>query len=424
MNTGTVIIGAGQAGAQLAISLRELGYSEKITLIGDEEHLPYQRPPLSKEYMSGQLADLELPLRTADYYEKHAIEVVTADPAARICREEAAVTLASGRRVPYTQLVLATGARNRRLPLEGREPANVHYLRTRDDAARLREALGAAQDILIVGAGFIGLEFASVARLAGARVTVVEMADRVMGRAVSEEISVYFAARHTAWGAEVLCSTSVDEFQRAEDGRVTAVRIGDRTLPVDLVLVGIGVIPNAELAQEAGLAVGNGIVVDSGLTTSDPSVFAIGDCASHPRPETAGLVRVESVQNAADQARFLARRLCSQDGDYADVPWFWSHQTGDKLQIAGLAQPTDGTVVLGDPGAGHFSVARVRDGRLAAVESVNSPGDHLASRRLLANGAQITEEQLHQPGFTLRKALHAAPEGAPTNHRLLERTTR
>ncbi|GHG54907.1 pyridine nucleotide-disulphide oxidoreductase family protein [Sinomonas cellulolyticus] len=424
MNTGTVIVGAGQSGAQLALSLRELGYPNRITLIGDEEHLPYQRPPLSKEYMSGQLADSELPLRTADYYKKHAIEVVTADPAAQISREDATVTLASGRRVPYRQLVLATGARNRRLPFEGGEPANVHYLRTRDDAARLREALGGAKNVLIVGAGFIGLEFASVARLAGAHVTVVEMADRVMGRAVSEEISAYFAARHTAWGTEVLCSTSIDEFQRAEDGRVTAVRIGDRTLPVDLVLVGIGVLPNAELAQEAGLAVGNGIIVDSGLTTSDPAIYAIGDCASHPRPETAGLVRVESVQNAADQARFLARRLCGQGGHYTDVPWFWSHQTGDKLQIAGLSQPTDTTVVLGEPDTGRFSIARIRDGRLAAVESVNSPGDHLASRRLLANGVHVSEEQLRQPGFALRKAIHTAPDGATTDHRLLERTTR
>ncbi|NUP75577.1 MAG: FAD-dependent oxidoreductase, partial [Sinomonas sp.] len=287
---------------------------------------------------------------------------------------------------------------------------------------RLRDALKAAKNILIIGAGFIGLEFASVASLGGAHVTVVEMAPRVLGRAVSEEISAYFAARHAAWGSEVLVGTSVDEWVRGRDGRVIGVRLGGEVRDVDLVLVGIGVIPNAELADAAGLEVGNGIVVDSGLETSDPAIFAVGDCARHPRPETADLVRVESVQNAADQARFLARRLCGQGGEYADIPWFWSHQTGDKLQIAGLSQPTDTSLILGDPDDGRFSVCRLRDGRLVAVESVNSPGDHLASRRLFTNGVHVTEEHLLTPGFSLRAALQT-PNGEAANGRLLERTT-
>lgn len=405
MNAGTVIIGAGQAGAQLAISLRELGYDSSITLIGDEAHVPYHRPPLSKDYMAGGLAAADLPIRTPAYYREHNIRLVTGTPATSINRGSKHVILSSGAKVEYEQLVLATGARNRQLGFDGVDPANVHYLRSRDDAAGLREAIKDARNVLVIGAGFIGLEFASVAATEfGARVTVVEMADRVMGRAVSEEISAHFAARHTAGGTEVLCGTAVDGFERDAAGRITAARIGARLLDVDLVVVGIGVIPNSELAQDAGLPVDNGILVDSGLATDDPSIFAIGDCSRYPRPESQERVRVESVQNAADQARFLARRLCGEDSVYADVPWFWSHQAGDKLQIAGLSQSTDGSVLLGDPTSGRFSVCRVRDGFLSAVESINSPGDHLASRKLLTHGSRVTEADLRAPGFTLRQA--------------------
>lgn len=422
MSAGTVVIGAGQAGAQLAMSLREAGYPGGIALIGDEPHAPYHRPPLSKDYMSGGLTEAELSIRTREFYQGQDIWLLTGTPAAAIDRDSKHVVLATGESLPYERLVLATGARNRRLGFEGGEPPNVHYLRTRDDADRLRSALAAARSVLIIGAGFIGLEFASVAAGHGARVTVVEMAGRVMGRAVSEEISAHFTARHTAAGTEVRCGASIDEFVRGTDGRVTGVRIGGRVRDVDLVLVGIGVIPNSELAQEAGLTVDNGIVVDAGLTTSDPAIYAIGDCARHPRPESSDLVRVESVQNAADQARFLARRIWGAVGDYDDVPWFWSHQAGDKLQIAGLSQPGDGSVILGDPAAGRFSVCRIRDGYLVAVESINSPGDHLASRKLLASGIRVDEAQLRSPGFSLRKAVTtpalatAGNTPSPTSH--------
>ncbi|BCW78351.1 FAD-dependent oxidoreductase [Arthrobacter sp. NicSoilC5] len=420
MSAGTVIVGAGQAGAQLATSLRENGYPDGIALIGDEPHTPYHRPPLSKEYMAGGIAGTELPIRTAEYYQGQDIWLRTGAAVSSIDRGATCIVLATGERMPYEHLVLATGSRNRRLSFDDSEPANVHYLRTRDDAARLRSALTDARNVLIVGAGFIGLEFASVAVGRGARVTVVEMADRVMGRAVSTEISAHFTDRHTATGVKVLCSTSIDEFVRSDDGLVTALRIHGQLHDADLVLVGIGVIPNAELAQDAGLTVDNGIVVDSSLATTDPSIFAIGDCASHPRPESSGRVRVESVQNAADQARFLARQLCAAteelNGGYKDVPWFWSHQAGDKLQIAGLSQPGDQSLILGDPATGRFSVCRLRDDQLVAIESINSPGDHLASRKLLASGLPLDEAQLSAPGFSLRTALSAATlTAAPTS---------
>lgn len=411
MSAGTVIVGAGQAGAQLATSLRENGYVDGIALIGDEPHTPYHRPPLSKDYMAGGLGETELPIRTAEYYQGQDIWLRTGTAVSSIDRATKCIVLASGERMPYEHLVLATGSRNRRLSFEGSEPDNVHYLRTRDEAARLRRALTGARNVLIIGAGFIGLEFASVAVERGARVTVVEMADRVMGRAVSKEVSAHFTDRHTASGVEVLCSTSIDGFVRSNDGLVTALRVNGELRDADLVLVGIGVIPNAELAQDAGLAVENGIVVDASLATTDPSIFAIGDCASHPRPDTPNRVRVESVQNAADQARFLARHIpaahAGPNDTYRDVPWFWSHQAGYKLQIAGLAHPTDQSVTIGDPSSGRFSVCRLRNDRLVAVESINSPGDHLASRKLLASGTVVDEAQLLSPDFSLRTAITA-----------------
>lgn len=407
---GIVIIGAGQAGTQLALSLRELGYASPIKLISDEAHAPYHRPPLSKAYMAGGLQEAELPIRSRDFYRDQHIELLTGVAVTSIDREVQRVILSDGRKLAYEHLVLATGARNRKLPFEGAEPQNAHYLRTWDDAERLRSALQSADDVMIIGAGFIGLEFASIAAETGKRTTVVEMAPRVMGRAVSEQTSVYFTERHRSAGTKVLCGTSIEEYIRNDAGEITGVRIGTETRSVDLLIIGIGVIPNSELAEEAGLAVDGGIVVDSNLTTADPAISAIGDCARHPRPDTVGLVRVESVQNAADQARFLARRISADAEEYRDIPWFWSHQAGDKLQIAGLAQATDGSILIGDPASRKFSVARIRDGRLVAVESINSAGDHLASRRLLADNLHITEHELQEPGFSFRAAGKAAKD--------------
>lgn len=425
MTTGIVIVGAGQAGAQLATSLRELGYADSVTLIGDEPHPPYHRPPLSKDFLDNALAESELPIRTAEYYQERGIDLVTATAVTSIDRQRNEIRLSSGRVVPYAHLVLATGARNRQLPIAGGDAGNVHYLRTMEDARRVRQALDRARNVLIVGAGFIGLEFASAAARHGANVLVVEAAARVLGRAVAEETSAYFAARHAEVGSSVLCGTAVDEFRTDSSGQVTEVRIEDRSHPVDLVLVGIGVLPNTEIAEAAGLAVADGIVVDERLLTSDPEISAIGDCARYPRPEATSLVRLESVQNASDQARYVARRLCQAEepiAGYGEVPWFWSHQAGDKLQIAGLAHPADASVFLGEPSTGRFSVCRLRDGVLTAVESVNSPGDHLAARKLLARSALVTEAQLRAPGFSLRSAATAPRDGGAARTKL-ERTT-
>lgn len=406
MSAGVVIVGAGQAGAQLAVSLRELGYAGSVTVVGDEPHAPYHRPPLSKDFLDGELAESELPLRTEAYYRDRGIELVTGTTVTSIDRGRNKVRLNSGSSVAYAHLVLATGARNRPLPVFDGASGNVHYLRTVEDARRVRQDLGHARNVLIVGAGFIGLEFASAAARHGANVTVVEAAPRVLGRAVAEETSAYLANRHAAEASTVLCGRAVEEFRTDPRGRVTEVRIEDRIHPVDLVLVGIGVVPNTELAEGAGLVVDDGIVVDAKLVTSDSAISAIGDCARFPRPDATS-VRLESVQNASDQARYVAKRICRAGetvADYGEVPWFWSHQAGDKLQIAGLALPTDSAVFLGDPASRRFSICRFRDGVLIAVESVNSPGDHLAARKLLARGVLVTEEQLQAPGFSLRSA--------------------
>ena len=404
MSAGVVIVGAGQAGAQTAISLREQGYLGGVSLIGDEPHGPYHRPPLSKDYLAGKIDAADLGIRSTGYFEEQDIWLRTGSTVTAIRRDEKKITLATGEELPYEHLVLATGARSRPLPVFDGDPANVHYLRTREDAERLRSALGKARNILVVGAGFIGMEFASVAAAVGARVTVADIGARIMQRAVSEPVSAHFAAAHARLGTEILTGTAIDEFVQGPDGRVTAFRIGSQVRPTDLVLVGIGVIPNSALAAEAGLAVGDGITVDPRLRTSDPSIYAIGDCGSQPRPEMEGHVRIESVQNAADQARFIAARLTGQDSDYADLPWFWSHQAGARLQIAGLARPDDECVFLGHPGDGKFSVCRVRDGRLVAVESINQPGEHLAARRLLSAGTAVSAAELRLPGFSLRAA--------------------
>lgn len=409
MTAGTVIVGAGQAGAQLATSLRELGYTAPVTLIGDEPYVPYHRPPLSKDYMAGKTPESELPIRTPEYYRERDIDLRSGVTATRIDRETGEVELSGGAIVAYEHLVLATGARNRRLDFQGSEPANVHYLRTREDAVALRTALGQAGSVLIVGAGFIGLEFASVAAGAGTRVTVVEAAERVLDRAVSRETSAFLTDRHRTDGIEILCGTTVEEFRRDIHGRVIGAYIDGVLHSADMVLVGIGVVPNSELAAAAGLETGNGVVVDTRLATGDPAISAIGDCAARRAGPGTEPIRIESVQNAADQARFLARRITGAAADYDDLPWFWSHQAGTKLQIAGLALPTDAAIALGDPDAAQrFSVCRVRDGRLTAVESINSPGDHLAARRLLASGARVTDRDLHSPGFSLRTAATTA----------------
>ncbi|MCJ2014277.1 NAD(P)/FAD-dependent oxidoreductase [Methylobacterium sp. J-076] len=409
---GIVVVGAGQAGFQVAASLREGGYRGALALVGDEAALPYQRPPLSKAYLAGKTDAEGLALRPASFFADHGIARHVASPAAAIDRDGRRLLLADGTALPYAHLILATGARNRPLPVPGADLAGVHQIRGLADADALKAALGEAERIVVVGAGFIGLEFAAVAAGRGLAVTVVEAAGRPMARAVSQETAAFFRGAQEAMGVRFAFAAGVTEIL-GSGGRVRAVALADgRTLPADLVVVGIGVLPNAELAAAAGLPAGDGVRVDAFLATPDPAVSAIGDCARFPSPFAHGLpgdgtVRIESVQNAIDQGRCLAARLAGRPAAYAALPWFWSDQGPHKLQIAGLSAPGDAAVVRG--GEAAFSVFRFRDGRLSAVESIDRAGDHMVARRLLAAGTPLTPEQAADPRLDLKALAMGRP---------------
>ena len=399
---GVVIAGAGQGGFQVAASLRKEGYDGPVALVGDEPGLPYQRPPLSKDYMTGAASAEKVLLRPEAFYAKQAIELRPGERLERIDRTARRVELGSGRTLHYEHLVLALGARPRPLPVPGGELAGVHLLRTLADAQVLRERLEQVERVVVVGAGFIGLEFAAAARTHGLDVTVVEALDRAMARVVSPEISVYFQRLHERAGTPLLLSAAVERLE-GDGGRVTAVRTADgRRLPAELVVVGVGVVPNTAPAQAAGLDVEDGIVVDELLRTSDPRISAIGDCAAYPSCHTGRRVRLESVQNSVDHGRCVAARIAGRAAPYTSVPWFWSDQHGCKLQIAGLTAGRDHAVVRGDVHGGAFSVLCFREGVLVGVESVNRPADHMAARKLLAQAPDLAPSRAAEPTFELK----------------------
>ncbi len=403
-----VIVGTGQAGVQAAISLRDEGYDGALTLVGDEPGWPYQRPPLSKAYLLGKTDDEGILLRAPSLYGDNRIEIIDSVRVEAIERPERWVRLSDGRTLDYDHLVLATGARQRPLPASGAQLDGVLDLRTLQDAKALKARMDGAKGAVVVGAGFIGLEFAAVARSLGVAVTVVEIADRPMARALTVEMSAFFRRKHEEWGVDFRFGVGLREIRG--EGRVSEVALGDGSfIDADLVLVGIGVIPNLELAQSADLTVGNGIVVDALMQTSDPAISAIGDVALHPnRFSTTGPVRLESVQNAADQGRLVASRLMGKPKPYDAVPWFWSDQGDLKLQMAGLSAGHDQVVVRGDPAGDAFSTLCFKDGRLIASESVNKPADHIATRRLLQAHAALTPQQAADESIPLKAYIPAA----------------
>lgn len=387
-----MIVGGGQAGFQVAVSLRDHGWAAPIAIVDDGDRLPYSRPPLSKEYLHDpEPADLSL--RPQAFYDRAGIELRLGQRADRIVPGEQAVVLADGTRLEYDHLVLATGSSPRRLALPGADLAGVVTLRDHADAAHLRERLAAAPRVVIVGGGFIGCEIAAAAVRAGGTVTILEAAERLMQRVVSPPVSEYALGQHVAHGVVVRLGAAVTALEGAE-GRVAAVVLaGGERIAADLVLIAVGVIPAAGLAEAAGLEVADGIVVDADLRTSDPRISALGDCASFPSPHAGGVIRLESVQNAVDQAKHIAARIAgSASGQaYAATPWFWTHQYDDTIQIAGIGLPGDEFVVAPGATAAKFSVYRFRGGRLAAVESVNSPRDHRRARTLVAEAPSETE---------------------------------
>ncbi|WP_255950680.1 NAD(P)/FAD-dependent oxidoreductase [Streptomyces odontomachi] len=420
---GTLIVGASQAGLQLAVSLRQLGDSSPITLVGEEPYAPYQRPPLSKEYLSGASDLTSVDFRAPGFYEESGIDLVVGERVTGVTLSgngngsmagagSGVALTASGRRLPFARLALTVGAAPRRLAVPGAELAGVCLLRDRDDAVRLRARLHDAARVVVVGGGFIGLEAAAAARGLGKEVTVVESAARLMGRAVAEVLSAFYLAAHRRRGTRVLLSTTVTAFTGDRDGRVTGVRLDDGTLlPADLVVVGVGAAPRTELARALGLVCEDGIVVDVDARTSNPAICAAGDCTTQPHPMTGeGRVRLESVQNAVAQAHTAAATLLGAPRQARPVPWFWSHQGDLKLQIAGLAIGHDDHVVRGDPDSERFCVLYYRGGTLLAADAVNSPADYMAVRTALTRGVAVPREAAADPGVPLKSVLTARPD--------------
>ena len=406
---GIVILGAGQAGIQLASTLREMSYGGPIHMVGDEPVAPYQRPPLSKAFLSGATPEAALFMQEPDFFAKHDIRFMPSTEAQSVDRELKQVNLKSGDRLPYDHLVFATGARNRALPCAPDARPGVISLRTLEDSKMLAKGLEAAANIVIIGAGFLGLEAATVAAAAGRDVRVIEAGPRPLGRAVTEPVSEVVRRCHHEQGVRFdFDETVVALHGKGAHDHALETRSGER-IKADLVLVSVGVTPNTELAAAAGLPVDNGIVVNEVLLTEDPAISAIGDCAAFPFAADGGrMVRVESVQNAVDQARCVAERLVGKPAAYDQVPTFWSDQAGLRLQMAGLAMAGDRAVVRGDPTSKAFSVFCYRGDRLVAVESVSRPPDYMLGRRLLRAGISPTPGQAADSSVDLKAFLAAS----------------
>ncbi|MGW0475676.1 NAD(P)/FAD-dependent oxidoreductase [Streptomyces coeruleorubidus] len=378
---GVVVVGGGQAAFSVVSTLRASGYDGPVTVFTAEPHLPYQRPPLSKKAHT-EPDGLRVELVPESFYRVRNIDLRLGDDVVALDTAASTVVSRTGARVPYAHLVLATGARNRPLPVPGAELDGVHALRSLDDALTIGRALTTARDVVVVGGGFIGLELARVALARGARVTVVELADRLLSRAVSRELELPLRERHENAGVRVLTGTGVRALEGP--GRVDRVVTDREVLAADLVVYGIGAIPRDDLAREAGLAVADGVIVDEQLrSVTDPRISAVGDCARHPHPHAEGPVRLESVQNAIDQGTLVGRRIAGSPASYESLPWFWSDQGDLRLQIAGLRSPSDEVRLVPGDSPERLAGYAFRDGLLVAVETLNWPAEHLAARRLL-----------------------------------------
>jgi 3-phenylpropionate/trans-cinnamate dioxygenase ferredoxin reductase subunit len=357
-------------------------------MFGEESYFPYQRPPLSKKFLAGELPAERLYFRPENFYTEAKIDVRLRTRVAAIDRPNRSVALSTGERLAYDKLILATGAVVRRLPLPGVELPGIHYLRSIEDVNHIRQDMAAGQRIVVIGAGYIGLEVAAVSRQLGMDVSVVEMEDRVMSRVVSPEVSSFYEKEHREQGVKLLLSTGISGF--SGNGRVSAVTLSNgNPLPADLVLVGIGIAPNVELATRAELEIENGIVVDDRCRTADSNIYAIGDCTFHPNTVIGRSIRLESVHNALEQAKTAALNICGEESHYNQVPWFWSDQYDIKLQIAGLSQGHDRTLLRGDPDKRSFSCLYLHEDRLIAVDAINNPRDFMQSKSLIADHAVI-----------------------------------
>ena len=389
-----IIIGAGHAGGFLATQVREYGHRGSLCVIGDEAHLPYQRPPLSKAVLKGAADINSLFLKNAAYYQEHDIEVRTGQTVAAIDRAARKVTLASGESLPYDVLVLATGARPRQLAVPGAGLKNILALRGIEDAQRLKDALQPGRHLAIVGGGYIGLEVAASARALGLEVTVIEREARLLARVASEPLATFFESLHRQQGVQIIRNACLSHFEG--DGQVSAVHLEDgSSVACDVAVVGVGALPRDELARAAGVHCENGVQVDQDARTSDQAIFAIGDLSWRPLPVYGErMFRLESVPNALEQARQVACAIVGKPRPAAEVPWFWSDQYDAKLQIAGIPFDADRQVVRGAPDSGKFAVYHLRGDRVVAVEAVSSPLDFIAGKQFILAQTAVAVEKL------------------------------
>ena len=388
-----VIVGASHAGAQLAANLRREGWSGEVVLIGDEGGLPYHRPPLSKGYLAGKNGLDDLLIRGADFYEKQHIRLLNATVEA-IHRSAKRVSLSTGDTLTYTKLALCTGARARRLPTPGVDLPGIHYLRTAADVELIRAAATPGRRVVIVGGGYIGLETAASLCSLGLNVTVLEATERVLERVTAPEVSAFYTRIHNGEGVEIRTHALVEAF--SGNGRVQEVVLaGGEPIPADLVIVGVGVVPNTELASAAGLSVDNGIVIDDQARTSDPDIVAAGDCTSHTMARYGSRIRLESVSSAGEQAKIAAATICGKHRSIAALPWFWSDQYDLKLQIAGLNAGYDEVLLSGDPSRDRdFSCFYFHDSQLIAADCVNRPRDFMSSKRAISQQLRVDRSEL------------------------------
>jgi 3-phenylpropionate/trans-cinnamate dioxygenase ferredoxin reductase subunit len=399
-----VIVGASHAAAEAVSSLRKFGWQDNIILVGDEPVLPYQRPPLSKGYYKGEVEAEKLLIRPESFYQKHEVTLMLGRRVEAIDRNDKVLSLDDGEQLNYTHLILATGTRARKLPIEGAELANINYLRTKHDVDIIKSQLTPGAKLLIVGAGYIGLEVAASAVKQGVEVVVFEAMDRVLARVTSPQISDFYQRVHAEEGVDIRLNAALQKFEQTESG-LQAITADGSSVPFDAAIIGIGVIPNIELADNAGLGCDNGIIVNQYTQSDDASIYAIGDCSNHFNFLYARRIRLESVPNAVEQAKVAAAKICGKKMVYDQLPWFWSDQYDVKLQTAGLLQGHDQVVTRGDANSRKFAAFYLKAGVLIAVDALNSPAEFMLSKKLIQQKISPAPSKLADASVSLKEFL-------------------
>ena len=400
-----VIVGAGHAAAQLSLSLRQYGWEGEVLIIGEESYEPYQRPTLSKEFLSGDKGESGILIRAASVYEKHGIELMKGHVVVAINRQDKTLVLGNGEVLSYHKLALCTGARARRIPLPGSGLEGVHYLRSLDDVKSIKRRIAVGKKVVIIGGGYVGLEAAAALNKLGVDVRVLEMQERVLARVTAPEVSDFYARVHIEEGVSIQTGVSVSAIEG--EGEVKSVCCdGGQRYRADLVIIGVGVVPNVELAESCGLMVNNGVVVNEFACTEDADIVSAGDCTNHPNNLLGYRLRLESVPNALEQAKTAAASICGLEKEYAAYPWFWSDQYDVKLQIAGLSQGFDRVVIRGDRYHGRSFVAwYLKRGKLLAADCINRPKEFMVAKQLLVKGLQVDPLKLADESIDVKELI-------------------